>query len=156
MASFNTDLYGDQVGAAGSSPAASYPLAKSVGGKLRFAVVTYALAGTETASDTINLVRLKKGAVPVPALSRVVHEDIGDALTIDVGFTSNDDALADGIALGTNAGDVAFTANGTATAAQYVPAEIATGDEVIFATVRTATNIVAGKKLLFLVAYLDE
>lgn len=158
MPTFNSTRYASQVGAAGASPSAGYPLSEYIAGKLRFAVIPYALAGTEAANDIINIARLKVGAVVLPSYSRIVHEDIGDALTLDVGFASNDDALCDGAALGTNAGDVTFTGAGsvTATAQQYVPTTIAAGDEVIFATVKTATNIVAGKKLLFLLAYLDE
>ena len=158
MPSFNSSRYAAQVGASGGSPGAGWPLAEFIGGKLRFAVIEYALAGTETANDTINLARLKVGAVVIPSLSRIVHQDCGDALTIDIGFLSNDDALCDGAALGTNAGDVTFTGAGsvTATAQQYNPVAIASGDEVIFATVKTATNLTAGAKLLFLIAYLDE
>lgn len=158
MATFNSTRYGLQIGSAGASPAAGFPLSEYIGGKLRFAVIEYALAGTETANDIINLVRLKRGAVVLPSFSRIVHQDCGDALTLDIGFASNDDALCDGAALGTNAGDVTFTGAGsvTATAQQYNPATIASGDEVIFATVKTATNLTAGAKLLFLIAYVDE
>lgn len=152
---FNTTAYGKQIGV-GASPV--YPQAKLTSGKLRFAAIEYALAGSETANDIINLVRLKAGAVVVPSFCRIVHQDVGDALTLDIGFASNDDALCDGAALGTNAGDVTFTGAGsvTATAQQYNPANIASGDELIFATVKTATNLTAGAKLLFLIAYLDE
>jgi hypothetical protein len=44
----------------------------------------------------------------------------------------------------------------TATVNDYVPAEIAAADALIFATVKTATTLTAGAKLLFLIAYLDE
>lgn len=157
MPTFNTSRYSAQIGSAGASPAAAFPLAEFIGGKLRYAVIEYALAGTEVANDLINLVRLKRGAVPIPALSRIVCEDPGTALTIDIGFASNDDALCDGAAL-TTAHDVSFTGapSVTAVAAQYVPAAIAAGDEVIFATVKTATALTAGAKLLFLIAYVDE
>lgn len=154
MPTFNSAIYGKQNGT-GASPL--YPKAKEANGKLRFAAVPYALAGTEVANDIINLVRLKPGAVPMPSLSRIVCEDPGTALTLDIGFTSNPDALCDGAAL-TTAHDVSFTgaASVTAVAAQYVPAELAVGDEVIFATVKTATTLTANAKLLFLIAYLDE
>lgn len=157
MPTFNSPRYASQVGSAGGSPASGYPLAKLSAGKKRIAVVPYTLAGTEAASDIINLIRLKPGAVVIPSESRIVCEDPGTALTIDVGFASNDDALCDGAAL-TTAHDVTFTsaASVTATAQQYVPAALAVGDEVIFATVRTATSLTAGAKLLFLIAYLDE
>lgn len=154
MPTFNSTAYGKQIGA-GASPI--YPEAKRTSGKLRFAVVEYALAGTEVADDIINLIRLKAGAVVVPSLCRIVCEDPGTALTLDIGFASNVDALCDGAAL-TTAHDVTFTgaASVTAVAAQYVPAALAVGDELIFATVKVATTLTAAAKLLFLIAYLDE
>jgi len=157
MPTFNSDNYAAQVGSAGASPAAAYPLAKNIAGKLRYAVIPYALAGTEIANDIINLVRFKVGSKVISSLSRIVCEDPGTALTIDIGFASNADALCDGAAL-TTAHDVSFTgaASVTAVAAQYIPVDIASGDEVIFATVKTATTLTAGAKLLFLIAYVDE
>lgn len=154
MPTFNSTAYGKQIGS-GASPI--YPEAKRTSGKLRYAVVEYALAGTEVADDIINLIRLKAGAVVVPSLSRIVCEDPGTALTLDIGFASNADALCDGAAL-TTAHDVSWTgaASVTAVAAQYVPAAIASGDELIYATVKTATTLTAGAKLCFLIAYLDE
>ena len=157
MATFNSTRYTGQVGTAGGSPASGYPLAKFTAGVTRTAVIPYTLVGTEAANDIINLVRLKAGAVVLPSECRIVCEDPGTALTIDVGFASNDDALCDGAAL-TTAHDVTFTtaASVTAVAQQYVPAPLATGDEVIFATVRTATSLTAGAKLLITIAFLDE
>lgn len=157
MPTFNSTRYTSQVGSAGGSPSSGYPLAKFSAGKERIAVVPYTLVGTEAANDIINLIRLKAGAVVIPSECRIVCEDPGTALTIDVGFASNDDALCDGAAL-TTAHDVSFTGapSVTAVAAQYVPAALAAGDEVIFATVKTATSLTAGAKLLFIIAYLDE
>lgn len=157
MATFNSTRYTSQVGTAGGSPASGYPLAKFANGKHRISVVPYTLAGTEAANDIINLIRLKAGAVVVPCECRILCEDPGTALTIDIGFASNDDALLDGAAL-TTAHDVSFTGapSVTATAAQYNPTALAVGDEVIFATVKTATSLTTGAKLLFLISYLDE
>lgn len=154
MPTFNTTAYGKQIGA-GASPI--YPEAKLTSGKLRYAAIEYALAGTEIANDIINLIRLKAGAVVVPQLSRITCQDPGTALTLDIGFASNDDALCDGAAL-TTAHDVSFTGapSVTAVAAQYNPAPLAVGDELIFATVKTATTLTAGAKLCILLAYLDE
>lgn len=154
---FNSAKYTKQVGAAGSSASINYPLSKFVAGKLRYAVIEYALAGTEVATDIINLVRLKAGAVVIASLSILKCEDPGTALTLDIGFASNDDALLDGAAL-TTAHDLAFTkhASVTATANDFTPTALAAGDEVIFATVKTATTLTVGAKLLFLIAYVDE
>ncbi len=157
MPSFNTVKYGRQIGSAGASPSSTYPGAKAITGKVRYAHIEYALLGTEVANDTINIVRLKAGAQVIPSLCRIVCEDPGTALSLDVGFASNVDALCDGAAL-TTAHDVSFTgaASVTAVAAQYVPVDIAVGDEVIFATLTLATALTAGAKLLFLIAYVDE
>lgn len=157
MATFNSGLYGKQVGSAGASPAGTYPLAKFAAGKLRYAVALVTLAGTEAANDIINLARLKPGAVVLPSESRIICEDPGTALTLDIGFASNDDALCDGAAL-TTAHDVTFTGapSVTAVAQQYNPVALAAGDEVIFATVKVATSPTAGAKVLVLIAYLDE
>ena len=69
MATFNSTNYGKQVGSAGASPSASYPLAKFIAGKVRYSIIPYVLAGTEAANDIINIVRLKVGAVVIPSLS---------------------------------------------------------------------------------------
>lgn len=155
MPTFLTSRFSKQTGSAGSSPSAGYPLAEYIAGKVRYAIIPYALAGTEIATDIIKLARLKVGAVPIPSLSRVVCEDPGTALTIDIGYASNPDALSDGLAL-TTAHDLAFTAGGTAVAEQYVPAPLAEADIDIIVTVMTATVLTAGAKLLFLIAYVDE
>lgn len=158
MPSFNTPLYNAQIGTAGQTPAVSYPLAEYVAGKVRYAIVPYSLAGTEATNDLLYLVKLKIGAVVIPSLSRIVCEDPGTALTLDIGFLSNPDALCDGAAL-TTAHDVSFTLapSVTATAAQYVPVPIASSaDSVIYATIVLATVPTAGAKLLFLIAYVDE
>jgi len=151
---FNTTTYGKQLGT-GATPL--LPDASIVNGKLRFAAIEYALAGTEVATDIINLVRLKAGVRIVPALSRIVCEDPGTALTLDIGFASNDDAILDGGALSTAHNvDLIAAASATGTATWYNLAKLDEGDELIFATVKTATTITAGAKLLFLIAYLDE
>ncbi len=154
MPTFNSTLYNQQLGV-GATP--SYPQAKLQNGKLRYMSVLYPLAGTEIANDIINLGRLKAGAIVVPSLSRIVCEDPGTALTIDIGFASNDDALCDGAAL-TTAHDVSFTGapSVTAVAAQYTPTPLAAGDELLFITVKTATSLTAAAKLLIEVAYIDE
>ena len=155
MPTFNTSRFTAQTGAAGASPSAAYQLSKFTQGKIRYASIPYALAGTEAAADVINLVRLKEGAVVIPSLSRVVCQDPGTALTLDIGFASHTDALSDGLVL-TTAHDLAFTAGGTAVAAQYVPAPLEYADRDIIATVTVATSLTVGAKLLFLIAYVDE
>jgi hypothetical protein len=152
---FNSSTYALQVPTTPPKYSAS---ANAVNAKLRYAIIPYSIAGTEVATDLINLVRLKPGDIVIPSLSRICHQDIGTAFTLDIGFASNDDALMDGVALGTSAGDVSFTlgTSATATAQQYVPVAIAAGDEVIYATVKTATTITAAAKILFIIAYVSE
>ena len=155
MPTFNTTRYTAMTGSAGSSPSAAYPLSKFVQGKERTAVIPHTLVGTEAAADIINIIRLKDGAIPLVSRCRVVCEDLGTALTLDIGYASNTDALCDGLAL-TTAHDLPFTSGGTAVAEQYVPAALAHADRDIIATVMTATALTVGAKLLFIIAYLDE
>ena len=62
---------------------------------------------------------LPAGAIPIPGLSFVDAEDPGTALEVDVGYASNPDALADGIAL-SSGGHVLFT-SGTMPADALAP-----------------------------------
>lgn len=153
MASFNSPFYGKQVGAAGTSPASSYPLAPSA---IRFIPIEYTLAGTEAANDTINLFRAQVGSTLIPSLCRITCEDPGTALTIDIGDAGDSDRYLDGAAL-TTAHDLTFgaLASVTATAAQYRPVKITDANKDIVATVMTATSLTAGAKLLILLAFLD-
>ena len=154
MPTFNTPRFAAQVDSAGASPAATFPLSKFTQGKMRYAIVPYALAATEAAGDIINLVQLKEGAVVIPSLSRVVCEIPGTALALSIGFASNASALCDVLIL-TTTQDLAFTAGGEMTA-NYVPAPLAFADRNIIATVTDANALTAGAKLLFLIAYVDE
>lgn len=148
MASYSSSVYTAQ------ASNHTWPSEQSVGAKLRYATIPYALAGTEVADEVLSLCKLPVGAKVIPSLSRVVCEDPGTALTIDIGTVGNPDSLSDGLAL-TTAHDVAFTAGGTAVAAQYVPEALTDGDETIIVTVKTASSLTAAAKLLFQVAYLE-
>jgi hypothetical protein len=151
----NSTVIVKQLGTAGASPSATYPSVNAVGGKLRIAVVPYLVSATLATNDTINLVSLPSGATVLPHLSYVIAEDPGTALTIDIGFASNLDALSDGLDLAAG-GNVAFTAGGTATAQQFAPVPLAKGDETIIVDCKLVTSVTAGKKITFFIAYLFE
>jgi hypothetical protein len=70
--------------------------------------------------------------------------DPGTALTLDVGPTSNTDALADALALttaGTTGGKVAFDVSGTAPLAMSSDLEHVSGEDIV-ATVTVSTSVV--------------
>lgn len=102
----------------------------------------YTTVGSEVATDIIELTgMLPKGIKIVPALSIIrVAASTGTALTADLGFQGDNDAV-----LGTN---VVLTAAGKVelTTAEK---EIDTTDDQIIATVKTATAIVAGIDIEF-------
>jgi hypothetical protein len=153
MATFNTTLYvaqdEDRV-----NPA-RLPAPNQAGGAVQLAVVPYALAGTEAAADKINLCVLPAGAIPIPGLSFVDCQEtatgVGAALTVDIGYASNPDALADGIAL-TSGGRVTFD-SATMPADALVPAGLGTSDTSLVATVASATGLTAAAKVVFHIAY---
>lgn len=154
MPTFNTPTYLLQIGS-GASPL--LPQANFANAKLRYATIRYALAGTEATADILNLVRLKPGVVILPQLSKITCEDPGTALTLDIGFASNPDALCDGAAL-TTAHDVFFTGAPSVTAVdqQYNPVALAAGDELIYATLVLVDTPTAGAEIVITLAYLDE
>ena len=153
MATFNTALYAaqdeDRV-----NPA-RLPRPNQAGGGVQMAVVPYALVGTEAAADKINLCVLPAGAIPIPGLSfvdcAVPASGEGAALTLDIGYASNPDALADGIAL-TAGGHVLLT-SGTMPADALVPAGLGTSDTTLVATVASATGLTAEAKVVIHIAY---
>lgn len=127
------------------------------GGQLRMARATYVMtAGTdESASDFINLVSLPVGAVVLPHLSWVYHEDLGTALTFDVGDTADPNRYALSITCGTNAGTRPFIASGDATlpAACIAPYTIEEANRMIIADLTTVTAPTAGQSIVFCIAY---
>ncbi len=103
---------------------------------------------TPTVNDTLTLVPgelIPAGARYAPELSWVYPvTDPGTALTLDVGPTSNTDALADALALttaGTTGGKVAFDVSGTAPLAMSSDLEHVSGEDIV-ATVTVSTSVV--------------
>ena len=125
-------------------------------GRVEFAYIPYALAGTEAANDIINLCVLPAGAVPIVPLCHVTcSADPGTTLTLDVCTAGDPDGLADGIVL-SSGGQVAFT--NTA-----IPAGVAAtalvedsgfpGNAAVYATVASANTLTAAVVLYFCIAF---
>lgn len=89
--------YTDQVGSNGDTRVKTYPRAQNY----RTVRIRRDLAGTESASDTFNLIKLKKGQTLVPGLSHVVCTDAGTTLTIDIGDAGDADRYSNGLNLAT-------------------------------------------------------
>lgn len=157
MTAFSSSIYTGQTGTAGASAnaASGFPLAQMAQGKLRYTIVQYAL-GAESTNDTINLCKLRIGAKVIPSMSKIVCEDPGTALTLDIGHAGNTDAYCDGAAL-TTAHDDFWTKlpSVTAVAAQYVPEAVTAGNETVLATVVLATALTSAAKVTFYVAWIE-
>lgn len=153
MASFTSDLFDDQTGAAGGSPANNYPLARVAGGKLRYMVVAYTVDGAEASGDTITLCRLKAGAVVVPSLCRVISDTGFDISAMNVGISGNTNKYANALDTLDTASDISF---GQAGDNAYAPAAVGSTGEDVIATLTTVVTTTAAGLVLFLIAYLDE
>lgn len=128
--------------------------------KTFFADLLYTMLGTEAQGDFINLLKLPEGAVIDPTLSSVVSDgiattatlDIGDDDVLGVGTTADADRYADGLDVAA-AGIDLFSAN--ACAARLTPYALG-ADSLIICEFKTLVTPVAGKKLLFRIAYRME
>lgn len=152
MANFTTTIYDDQIGAAGDSPAASYPQAKNVSGKERHAIVPYTVDGAEASADTIQIVKLKKGAIVVPHLCRVLSEAAFDISNMDIGDGVNVNRYGDAMDTLNAVSNIPFTLGDE----EYAPAPIDAGEEVVTATLVTVVTTTADQRVLWDIAYLDE
>lgn len=163
MANFNTTLYTGQLGGAGASlnAPAGFPLAKVALGKLRIVEIPYVLAGTEAANDIINLTILRPGARVIAALSKVVCQDPGTTLTVQIGDASNRSRYSGTIVL--DAGGV-IELSSVAGTDLYVPTDVtvavppnsAADQTVVTAKVIAAAALTAANKLLILLAVVEE
>lgn len=157
MPSFNTSIYAKQI-----DPTLRNRLLSPYGvqSKTFFVDVTYIMAGTETAADTINLVKLPLGAIIDPTLSSVVSTgaastmtlDIGDDDVLGVGLAADPDRYADG--LDTAAAGI-DTFSSIAAAARSIPYALG-ADSTIIATFATLNTPTAAGKLVFRIAYRME
>ncbi len=126
-------------------------------GEVRYAEATYTTTGTEAASgDTIEVVSLPVGAVPMPELFRVSHEaslggsvvaipTIGDAIDADR-YSATSISLNS-----TTAGSQAVT---PAVATSVLPRHTVTeATQRVVAAFSRTNAVTAGKKISFLIAY---
>jgi hypothetical protein len=106
MATWNTPVYTSQgtVPPAGVSDAVNMPLAKKVGGKLRLAPIKYIWNGNEAASDVINLVVTKAGALILPQDSKVfAYANAANAnLVVNIGDASSAIRYSNGLTVFAN------------------------------------------------------
>lgn len=121
----------------------------------RIARVRYTLAGTEDDGDTIGIVHLPHGAVPLPELSHVTSSGgVGTALTFKVGTLADDDLLAGTLTLSAASARVRRRFDEGATIGETFGGQSELADTtLVVATVVTATSLNAGVHLDFVIAY---
>lgn len=153
MATFNSAQYALQVSTRANPSRLAPPNVAS--GDVQYAVIPYALAGTEDVADIVNLCVLPQGAIPIPQLSNVVcSADPGTTLTLDIGTAANPDGWADGIVL-SSGGQVACTNTAIpawVTQTPIVP-DTGKGTADVYATVASASTLTADVVLTFTLAY---
>lgn len=128
-------------------------------GDIQYAIIKYALTGSEASADVLNLCILPAGIIPVPELSTVVvSADPGTTLTIDVGTDEDLDGWADGVALGAVTTPVptpfttpALPAWGITNTA--IAADTNSGNAIVKATLVTVSAPTAAVVLKFVLAY---
>jgi hypothetical protein len=158
MPTYSTQFYQSQDPARANTARLGTPNVGS--GDVEFAVIPYTLIGPtlgEVAGDILNLGLLPVGCIPLPALSKVTcSADPGTGLVIDVGTPVDPDGWMDGITL-SNGGQVEATSGTMPLWIAQTPltAELGnnTGNVLVFATVVSASALVAGVVLHFTLAY---
>jgi hypothetical protein len=99
------------------------------------------------ATDIINLIKLPSRAKVVPHLSKLVAENPGTALIIDVGDSEDADRYIDGLDI--SAGGTFDWTGGDAGLNPFVLTE----EGWIAVTVATATSLTTGQEIRFHIAY---
>jgi hypothetical protein len=151
MADFYSDIAEAQNTAASQFGNAA-PTPGLVSGELQFARATVTLAGTETASDTIYLVKLPKGARVIPHLCNIVCDDPGTTLTGNVGDAADPDRYGSAIALGVG-GSFSLDELLTAPKADYKVGDAATDDGWIIFDPTTVDTLTANAKVIFTIVF---
>lgn len=100
MAASDTTYYSNQTGSNGDTVVKTYPKAQNI----YFVRIPYTLGGSEAATDTFNIYRARIGWKLIPELSKVIHDDGGTTLTLDIGDAADADRYANGVDLATAAG----------------------------------------------------
>lgn len=149
---FETAFYATQAESRANTSRLAAPNGAS--GEIQVAVVEYTTAGSEAATDKINLCVLPAGAVPLPHLSSIMCADPGTTLTIDVGTAANADGWFDGIDV--KAGGIFTPAAGTLPAwiaPTAITADTGSTNAVVYATLAAAETVTANVKIYFALAY---
>lgn len=140
--------YTAQVGTAGDSQWVSAPKAQNI----HYVRVPYALAGTEGAADTLNLYRARKGWKLIPELSKIIHDDCGTTLTIDIGDATDADRYADGVDLAGSDSPSEFCTPAIPDAVPN-PYSITEANQDIVVTIATASTPTASADVVFVLAF---
>jgi hypothetical protein len=140
--------YTNQVGTAGESGWATAPKAQNI----YYVRIPYVLAGTEAAADTLNLFRACKGWKLIPELSKIIHDDCGTTLTIDIGDATDPDRYADGVDLAADDSPSEFC---TPAIPDAVPNPFAITDALkdIVVTIATAASVTESADVVFVLAF---
>lgn len=175
MPIWNTALYNSQVPQGGQSQAVSYLLSKVSRGALRICESLYAISAgaTEAANDLIYLSLQYPGERLIPSLSKVTAENCGTTLTLEVGDSVTANRYSGSLTLSNTTFDAFLSSSlgATSGAATYNPADITvpaysaanppqnippptTVDQtIVIAKILTAGTLTAGKRILFLLAF---
>lgn len=147
----DSQYYTDQVGGSnGDTRVKTYPRAQD----LRIVRIRRDLTGTESASDTFNLFKMKKGQVLVPGASWITHDDAGTTLTIDIGDAGDADRYADGADLASAAGLTQFV-DSAIPDGEDNPYEVEEDNVDVVVTIATS-GTPAAASVVFYLAILDQ
>lgn len=133
MPTFSTDYATAQASAL--TDQSKSPNLGAYGGDVKYLEATVSVPGTFAVNDVIRIARLPAGARVIPSLISVDYTDPGDACTLKIGDSTDDDRYASGLALGNAAGrkeltegteGVAFTTPFKTTSADWLQAVITT------------------------------
>jgi hypothetical protein len=121
--------------------------------KLCVLVSKYTTVGTEATADRIRVGNIPPGAVPLPALGRIATDGLGGtAPTVALGTLGTSAAYAAASTTLVSATNLALT---PVNAQVVASAEVAEGDEMVYATLAAVTGtLTAGKILTIHLPYL--
>ena len=142
--------YTNQVGGTnGDTRGKTYPRAQNY----RTLRVRRDLAGTESATDTFNLYKLKVGQTLIPGLSWVSTDTGGTTLTLDIGDSADADGYANGMDIST-AGKVNFC-DPAIPAYEDAPHVATAATEDVVVTIATS-GTPAAASVVFYLTIIDE
>ncbi len=119
---------------------------------LQAKIATYALVGTETASDNLYVAKLPKGARVIPHLCNIVCEDPGTALAVNVGDLADADRYGSAIALSAG-GSFSLDELATGPLAAYKVGDHADDTGWIVLDITAVDTLTAGAKITITLVY---